>query len=1008
MAASRHPSPSIDIQVMKEVDTPMRPLDGVDGVSDLSGIEAQEQQSTSSGPRLYWGMPPHLQNEDLESQYPPSPPPSQKRKPTPLFFPDPRAPTPYIGQGVRETPFADDWETTSFDSPPPPKRRRVEAQLGDRDDDAEEEEEEEEERDEEEDEEEDYMQSFRQAAACSEASDVRRFLDVEAEEAGMSENSDDEESQADRDFLDDSENINPIDTTMPEPEPRSAAPSEPPSIIDDAMERRIQEVIASRAAQYRKEALAEMGQYHGWTVVREETVTREVVIHYQPSVHSATPAPRPKYAVDQNHDNGHALAAHRSQHAPVDPRLPRKLALALVEVKNPLKKGQWVRLGWGKDKGRLAFVIADNTLLAPDRKVPVLRITKARHRVHLITPADFLAATRTTPLAAYQGLLQQASYRELQVFARSNHVQLRRLIHTDMSPALRPGDRVVVVSGEYKGQSGFIARLKVNEGKEYARVIPAYDGEYVPDSLEAGIYLETTDLRRHALDFSFAFQVGDRVRTVDGKESGRVQSFDSYGTQVVLERNALGSSPAHVLDDVVRVWEVGDLVRVRWGHHERRAGYVVKVDERKGMVELYDLDRIDGAGCPERWEEERVFQVRAADIDFDFIGDTILYAPVDPVPQQAAHIQMDATSPAQALDVMSAHKDATGHYIGLEALVIAVGVTKGFRGRVTGVYNSQERADRLQRLKDQWAEIRRQEELSTREHERAERLRRIDMRGQNALAQAEKVHEGFLLTLRKAEAGETVQHIRIEDVVHEWTMVPLLKTRGMSERILRGNQVIETTQQQTALFPPPPRPLTPCPTPSGEPLWCADSLEPKLDGEEDGEWLCIPGLAMKRLDVIVVGVADVEALRPKVRELEGKRGYILVEQDIPSRGPKKRELKKIQKADKIDVYGATLCGVKHPLERKYVRPCRTAEDGRLLNELVERVVVVGGDVNQDLSKRGCYGFISPHIQYPHGFEVIAVEFGQGKFGLFHISSLCLAKNQSITLRDKVFGTTPRR
>ncbi|KAK6967061.1 hypothetical protein R3P38DRAFT_3244748 [Favolaschia claudopus] len=1018
MAALRDSSVSMREDAMTESDTPMRDADNREGGTDEFGTKARNPQSTASGPRLYWGTPPHSQNEDFHIQSPPSPPApaSQIRKQTPLFLPDSRAPTPYIGQGFRETPFADDWESPSFDPPPPPKRRRLESEPREQDDDAEEEEEEEEEEkgDEEEDEdEEEYMQSFRQAASHSEARDVRRFLDVEAEEAGMSEDSDDEESQADRDFLDDSENINPIDTTTPEPEPLSAAPS---STIDDAMERRIQEVIASRAAQYRKETLAEMGQYHGWTVVREETVTREVLIHHQPLVHTATPAPRPQAAVDQNHHNGRALAAYRSQHAPLDPRLPRKLALASVEATNPLKKGDWVRLGWGKDKGRLAFVITDNTLLAPGRKPPVFRITKARHRVHLIQPLDFQAATRDAPIVPYQGLLQQVTYQELQPFARSNHIELRRLVHTDPSPALRPGDRVVVVSGEYKGQSGFIARLKFNkgEGKEYARVIPAYDGEYVPDSLEAGIYLEATDLRRHALDFSFAFQVGDRARTVDGKEAGRVKSFDCYGTQVVLERDALGNYPTHLLDDLVRVWEVGDVVRVRWGNHEGRAGYLVKADERNGMVELYDLDRIDGTGRPNRWEEERVFRVRAVDIDFDTIGDTVSYAPVvNPVHERGAdiHFNVDGDrliSPPQGLNVVNARTDPTAHYIGLGVLVVAAGAMKGFRGTVTGVYNSQDRANRLRRLEQHWADIRSQEERSPTAKGLTERLRGIDIGAQNALAKAEKVHEGLLLTIRKAQAGETVQHIRIEDVVHERTMVPLLKTRGMLDRILRGNQVLETTQQHLGLFPPlppPPRPVTPCPTPTNEPLWGADSLKPKLDGEEDGEWLCIPGLAMKRLDVIVVGVAEVETLAQKVRELEGKRGYILVEEDIPSRGPKKRVLKKIKKADKIDVYGATVGGLKHPLERKYVRPCRTADDGRLLTEVMERVVVVGADVNHDVGQRGCYGFTAPHIGHLHGFEVVAVDFGQGRHEFFHISSLCWAKNQSIALRDKVFNVT---
>ncbi|KAK7027692.1 hypothetical protein R3P38DRAFT_3190756 [Favolaschia claudopus] len=734
--------------------------------------------------------------------------------------------------------------------------------------------------------------------------------------------------------------------------------------------------------------------------------------------------------MDLNHHNARALAAYRAANHPPPKRstLPFWLELPATEAKHALKKGQWVRVGWGKFKGRLAFVINTNAIFLPGRKPPIFHLSKPRHTVQLVKPPT-LEDCQALKIYPHQALLQIASHEEFVPFARSHHVELRRLVGSARGPPLRPGDRVVVVTGRYRGQSGYLAGIHVSDAgsasQHTARVLPAYNGCYDPNIAADGIFPEMRDLRRHLLDFSYVLQVGDRIRFVEGYVEGvegRVHALDAK-TEVVLFKNVNGAvyDPCTV-DQLSRVWQEGDFVRVRCGAHQGRSGSVMTVDSGRGLVELFDLNRLELKRPSKQWQDGRLFWVRACDVDFNHAGDIVTFgvpASVrktsslllpdsieERVPYSTTFAPPHTAGVAHTLmaeeDVELLHPDVARHYIGLNVTYVAKGSLKGFRGTVVGVYNSRARELRLRSVEDEWTQ-------KLRSYAQAyypaisvndSRLNNIKIQGRDALVQADNDHEGLLLTLRRTGGPDVVQDVPIENVAHHWTMVPLLNTRAMPHEVLRGHQHLVTPELKFAAFPPqspPPRPCTPCPSPSSPPF----EVPPQLEGETTGEWICVPGVSHKRLDIVVRGVADEPALSAKVREMEGRRGYLLLDGDVPARDTSK-VFSRPRKADKIDVYGLTVGGTKHPIDRRYLRPCRIGLDGRTLAEMVQRVVVVGADVTGDFTRRGCYGETDPFVTHCSGPNTVAVRFTLDKYSVFHFSSLCLSENVRIAAPHGVF------
>jgi hypothetical protein len=117
-----------------------------------------------------------------------------------------------------------------------------------------------------------------------------------------------------------------------------------------------------------------------------------------------------------------------------------------------------------------------------------------------------------------------------------------------------------------------------------------------------------------------------------------------------------------------------------------------------------------------------------------------------------------------------------------------------------------------------------------------------------------------------------------------------------------------------------------------------------LDGEMDGRWLLTPGVAGKRIDVVIRDLASFPRtnsmnVSPTMLRDDDKCVILLCASRLfPA------DLKKT-----ITLYNIrSSCGRRGPILPLCIRPRRTLDDGKSIREVVTRVVVLGPDVNQTL------------------------------------------------------------
>ncbi|KAK7038497.1 hypothetical protein R3P38DRAFT_3475575 [Favolaschia claudopus] len=610
------------------------------------------------------------------------------------------------------------------------------------------------------------------------------------------------------------------------------------------------------------------------------------------------------------------------------------------------QRGQWVRVVSAKQPNLLGFVLNTEEVIVADPAISILPLVLA-DSVPLTAPsAEELSSLHRF---AYQGMLTRGTMEEFEAFSQCSEPILKRLVQEHTSPGLAAGARVVVVSGYYEGSSGFIAGIRRqssgSEPRIFAKIVPDVTGKYTPEATDYFL-VEIREIKRHALDFTFAFRVGDRVRSIyDSQVQGSITGINFSEDRITISC-AEHSAELHI-DETVRVWCEGDLVRVRCGEYKGVIGYIIAVHAETGILVLYDIKRYGV------WNGDRRVRVRSADVDFDISNHRA--SPGQDQIQLTQHVQGGTF-------------DNSRRYTNMSVVVVETGVAKGFEGKVIGDHDSQGRAEMLRVLQNTYGLQRAREE--------------------------ERYHFGILLTVQKA-TGEKMENIPIENVAHQRSLKRLVDQRGLPT----PNVDISTASPQNSRS----RSVTPCNEDTSGALW-PDSKRIGLEGEGNGDWLSVQGLAGKRLDVIVAGVAQIDSLAARIRSMDGRRGYLLLTKDVPRRDPKRRNLVKPGKEDKVFIYGATAGGQKHPIEPKYLRPCRLNDEKQSILHVPERVVVLAADVNGDTSRLGSYGQTAP--EHKHDNEgVVAVKFLDGVFQFFHLHTLCLSKNIRIECVEGVFAAT---
>ncbi|KAK7043570.1 hypothetical protein R3P38DRAFT_3178530 [Favolaschia claudopus] len=900
-------------------------------------------------------------------------------------------------------------------SPPPLKRRRVE------------------EEEEEEDEEEvlvkyedeagnlsAYWSKFAQNAIKHQ--DVLQYLDLDAVEDGEGED-DDEEGLLDPEFIDNSQ---PQEKTSAPPQSSLFLPEDDASAAGDAQA--LAEYYEQHAAAYQHAARQEESQ------APSSAPPIDLLGNLIPIANKEETAAE-YYQREARQNN---VQLHQSLTSFLFPPPPRFKVPELVR-KSLSVANKWVRVRSGKNRKKLAFAVDETTFLValPEPHIVELR----RDQVNPLVPPDdeVLEAEGYPP---WWGLLYRGQIHEFDAFAGSFHPALLTLVHTKNTPMVVAGDRVVGVDGDHKGQSGimrealqFRRRGQLRLEDRYAELVPLrFTDDYLPkkdepevldeepgyeapltapltqaelalrmpdedDDEKNRLLLSFPHIRRHALDFSYAFKVNDRVRSY---KTDKLTYVDAVFSDHVLLRTGTRA----FFKDVFRVWWAGDSVKVRWRKHAGRVGYIVDLLE-DGWLQIFDPN--DPPPSADRvWSEENKFCVRENDVDF-YIPGSIQRFRHTPPPTVLPLRQPRPIAPELELedvdrDNKAALRGRPRSLIGVEVQVVKKHAWKGMRGMIIGDTDSPARAARLEealRLED--LEKMREEVATdevTAENTRGtehESVSEFNLRRKRALVLSEQrlseaefkrelgSYDGILLTVRKDASNLKIENIRIEDVVHIGTDLPLLRALRLPDEYLHGAKALRVPT-------PPPRQATPPGSPLAS-LW-ATPAESKLEGEDNGDWMCIPELHMKRVDVRIVGVARLPQASATMSKFEGLSGYLLLKKPIPRTEPM------------VMVYAVGPSGRRPKIHRQCVVPLREDRIGRKLWELVERVLVLGPDVCGDISRRGEYAQTMAHFVHTHGPGVVAVRFLSTAAPFFyHETSLALAINDTIPTQDGTFHAT---
>jgi hypothetical protein len=176
----------------------------------------------------------------------------------------------------------------------------------------------------------------------------------------------------------------------------------------------------------------------------------------------------------------------------------------------------------------------------------------------------------------------------------------------------------------------------------------------------------------------------------------------------------------------------------------------------------------------------------------------------------------------------------------------------------------------------------------------------------------------------------------------------------------------------------------------------------RLEGEFDGRWLLTPGLASKRVDVIIQGVDSFPRtnkmnVTDKMRQDNDKCAILL-------NGSKFKPSDLQKTITLFNVGGPT--GRKAAFPPPCIRPRRELASGKSITEVVTRVIVLGPDVNNHLLHIGQYGQTQPTVTHTFGPRVVAVKFvGRAEFEFYHYVNLCLSENVEKETAETRFPVT---
>ncbi|KAJ7194704.1 hypothetical protein GGX14DRAFT_404492 [Mycena pura] len=654
--------------------------------------------------------------------------------------------------------------------------------------------------------------------------------------------------------------------------------------------------------------------------------------------------------------------------------------------------GEWIRLREEPYAGCIALVLTDRSCLVERLPVPLRNLLD----LDVCDIVDY-----STPLRRSEFPSFLPTSEEVAPFQRSRHLLLQRATFFGTSPSLTAGDRVVAMQGRFRLTTGYISILAHVPFTErvvtFAKVV-----DVIPDVVnrhDAGVIIPLGDLRRHAVEIPNPFRVSDRVRVAVGAEhrgcSGRVSAVLDDLVTVQVARNEATRCGLQVTtfqgtttfqnkaSYFVRDFWFRDLIEVFRGPFKDRKGFVIS-SRRGDRLHANDI-RLMTVTVPgqhaisrTRWQLLGVHDFLGEDDD-RLADDEFIH---DPTGHRLS--AQDYETGRRVSKIL--HASNGRRFEGIEIQVGWKGPWKGTRGVVISDRDDAARVKRLssKTILDDW-------DL-------------LDPRGIIVVVQKEGTNVRF------EQPAELLLHV--------FTLIPLWQARFLPEAILRGkvhNRFLRRERQpETSRLPTPPPLSSMSPSavaflagvgPSSPVPVNVPDTAPALFGETDGRWLCIPGLARKRVDVKVEGVADLNDRKFRtsatIRALEGRTGYLLLEKPV---------LERSLDSQKIDVYAVGKNGSKHGLAPKCIRPVRQTDSGTPITQVLVRVVIIGPDLDGDAGMLGRYAQTEPERPHDKGRDVVYVRLDTrlhdpAEFRLFHRNSLCRATNTTVSIQQTDFPAT---
>ncbi|KAJ7223020.1 hypothetical protein GGX14DRAFT_557587 [Mycena pura] len=489
------------------------------------------------------------------------------------------------------------------------------------------------------------------------------------------------------------------------------------------------------------------------------------------------------------------------------------------------------------------------------------------------------------------------TYEKIEPFLRSRHPELEHAAFVGIDgvsfPALADADRVVG-QGRYRGLSG-VAKVRRHlalsrrAGQQLSQKSHVRQTDWTEEDVEGtkdmegtkeddlGAIVPVSDLRRHALALPPVMQLLDRVRVVRGeyrRSTGRIEAIEDDWLTISSSEGSPLSFEASTKATKVSLSHCTPLVYSKFFVEEQRTEAIATVNMT----------------CT---PDSRHLAIHAADVNFLLLDDasTCFGLEFFPVLSFARGIALRAPEHLLRRLVLEERQveerqwasmwaESGRRYEGIEVQVGFEGPHKGTRGIML-----------------RWKAA--GKKYLTKQINLTQDARRI------------------IVTVQKEAFNERF-NMKIERLLHIHTWTPLAQALYLPPAILKGlrgsrlnNPPLRTQTPSPPRDRTPSSPLDRTPSPPAEEM----QFPVEVPGEKTGEWLTIPGLAQKRVDVQLQGLLALSQrnFRPSktILQLEGRTGYLLLVSPV---------LANTLQSTKVDVYAVGHNGTKHPIAAMCIRP----------------------------------------------------------------------------------------